>query len=280
MQKAQISWLPDGKRLHLHHGPIDMIVDVTGPDRRAALCRAADRFENLLDELVMELPRLRSAFGSELNGETAKRMSDAVACFPTEFITPMAAVAGAGAETVLNAICDGPGVHKAYVNNGGDVAFALSPGECMTAVVAADPPAQVRIGYNTPVRGIASSGWRGRSHSLGIADNVTVLAKSAAIADAAATLIANAIDLPGHAAIDRRPASEQSPDSDLGDRLVTVGVGSLTSQDISVALENGASQAQDFMVRGLISGAALTLKNTFHHVGEIPLFHQKELQYA
>ena len=48
------------------------------------------------------------------------------------------------------------------------------------------------------MRGIATSGWRGRSFSLGIADAVTVLAATAAEADAAATMIANAVDLPGH----------------------------------------------------------------------------------
>jgi len=48
----------------------------------------------------------------------------------------------------------------------------------------------------TPVRGIATSGWRGRSFSLGIADSVTVLARTAAMADAAATIIANAVDVP------------------------------------------------------------------------------------
>ena len=42
----------------------------------------------------------------------------------------------------------------------------------------------------SPVRGVATSGWRGRSHSLGIADSVTVLAATAAMADAAATVIA------------------------------------------------------------------------------------------
>ena len=78
-----------------------------------------------------------------------------------------------------------------------------------------------------PVRGIATSGWRGRSFSLGIADAVTVLADRAAMADAAATIIANAVDLPGHPGVVRVPARDLAPDSDLGDRLVTQGVGEL-----------------------------------------------------
>ncbi|WP_204349766.1 hypothetical protein, partial [Klebsiella pneumoniae] len=82
-------------------------------------------------------------------------------------------------------------------------------------------------GYGDGIGGIATSGAQGRSFSLGIADSVTVLARDAASADAAATLIANAVDL-DHPAIRRRPARNLDPDSDLGDRLVTVGVGDLT----------------------------------------------------
>src|SRR5260370_29537491 len=86
------------------------------------------------------------------------------------------------------------------------------------------------------VRGIATSGWRGRSFSLGIADAVTVLAAQAAAADAAATIIANAVDLPGHPAIVRVPARELAPDSDLGDMPVTQGVGELAGEEVNQAL--------------------------------------------
>src|SRR5690606_24078558 len=102
---------------------------------------------------------------------------------------------------------------------------------------------RVAIDANSPVRGIATSGWRGRSHSLGIADAVTVLARSAAEADAAATIIANAVDLPGHKAVKRRPAHELSPDSDLGERLVTMEVGALSVSDVALALDAGLAVA-------------------------------------
>ena len=73
--------------------------------------------------------------------------------------------------------------------------------------------------------GVATSGRHGRSFSLGIADAVTVLARTASQADAAATIIANAVDLPGHPAVRRMPANELQPDSDLGARPVTRDVG-------------------------------------------------------
>ena len=92
------------------------------------------------------------------------------------------------------------------------------PGLMQTTMIEADDPA----------RGIATSGRHGRSFSLGIADAVTVLARTAAQADAAATIIANAVDLPGHPAILRCPAHDLQPDSDLGARLVTRDVGDLS----------------------------------------------------
>jgi hypothetical protein len=111
-----------------------------------------------------------------------------------------------------------------------------------------------------PVRGIATSGWRGRSFSLGIADAVTVLSDRAAAADAAATIIANAVDLPGHPAIVRLPACELAPDSDLGPRMVTQSVGTLTSDEVGGALAAGARAAETLARMGLIRSAALSLR--------------------
>ena len=101
--------------------------------------------------------------------------------------------------------CAAADLDKAYVNNGGDIALHLAPGAVdATPAIAGTGHGladRVIIRADDPVRGIATSGWRGRSFSLGIADAVTVLARTAAEADAAATMIANAVDLPGHPAI-------------------------------------------------------------------------------
>ena len=279
MQPAQATWLPDGRRLHLHHGPIDMIVDATGPGRNAALARAAARFNTLLAELAAELPRLRASDGPSPDRETARRMTHAIAPFAPIFVTPMAAVAGAGAETILAALCDGPGVDKAYVNNGGDVAIYLGLGQHMQAAIATTGDT-IRIGMDRPVRGIATFGAGGRSHSLGIADSVTVLAATAARADAAATLLANAVDLPDHPAIARSPACDLSPDSDLGDHPVTISVGPLTPSDIDTALAAGAALARDFIRHGLIQAAHFTLQGKALTTGDLPFLKEKDTQYA
>jgi hypothetical protein len=272
MKRApQVRLLADGRRLHLQDGPIDLIIEARGgeTDVRAAYDAAARRFDGLLDELCGELALLRKRVDPArcpLQGRVARRMHDAVAPFAADhFITPMAAVAGAVAEEILGAMLDAACLDRAYVNNGGDIALHLADGEHFTVGLAERPdaPGVLRtmiIHAGDPTRGVATSGWRGRSFSLGIADAVTVLARTASQADAAATIIANAVDLPEHPAIVRRPAQDLQPDSDLGARLVTRGVGELSGGEIAYALESGAAGARRLLVEGLIDGAALRLQ--------------------
>ncbi len=257
MDAPQAVMLPDGRRLHLHHGPIDLIVEVFGSARDACYARAVERFQTILNQLADELPALRQPSGShDFAGPTARRMAQATRKFDV-FVTPMAAVAGAVADEMLSAMIAGQDVEKAYVNNGGDVAFHLSPGESVEAAGAAGA---IAINFEDTPRGLATSGWQGRSHSLGIADAVTVAARNAASADAAATLIANAVDLPGHPKVRRTKASILAPDSDLGDRLVTTQVGALTEVEAQTALRRGADYAEQLIASAIISEASLTLQ--------------------
>jgi uncharacterized protein len=265
---AQRIRLSDG-RLHLNHGPIDLIIEAFGyrSEVEAAYEQCWMRFPEILPELTQELAILRRPIGEGmpvLKGPVARRMAEAVWPHRGAFITPMAAVAGAVAEEMLSALLSGRSIGKAYVNDGGDIALYLSPGERFSAGIVADlrTPAiegRAEIAAESPARGIATSGQGGRSFSLGIADAVTVLASRAADADAAATLIANAVDL-DHPAIERRPATSLDPDSDLGDLPVTVGVGALSPSEIAVALEGGVRIAEAFADAGLILAAMLQLR--------------------
>ncbi len=319
----QISWLPDGRRLHMNHGPIDLIVEAWGEQAEiaAAYRQAATRFETILTELVAELGELRQparydppppltpprkgegdsetlATPSPLRGgvrggagwggggsthadprpspiplfagPTARRMHAAVLPLASTFVTPMAAVAGAVADEMLAALLAGRRLTRAYVNDGGDIALHVAPGETLRLAIAGVGNGfgdRLEIPSSSPIRGVATSGWRGRSFSLGIADAVTVLARNAAAGDAAATIIANSIDLPGHPAVARRPACKLQPDSDLGDRLVTIGVGRLSAADVDLALSRGAATARALLDRGLIEGAALFLGGRSRVVG-------------
>lgn len=260
MSGPQITWLAGG-RLHLHHGPIDVILQGWGDPLalQAGYAQAAADFPAILPALCAELPALRQP-DAPLTGRIARRMARATAPFRPAFITPMAAVAGAVAEAVLASFVR-PGITRAYANNGGDIALHLDPGESLTSAIAARPGAQDRVTIRAadPVRGIATSGWRGRSWSRGIADSVTTLARSASMADAAATMIANAVDLPGHPAITRQPARDLQADSDLGSIPVTTAVSTLSHADRDRALDAGAHAAAAYRQRGLIDAAALFL---------------------
>jgi uncharacterized protein len=268
--RVQIGFLSDGRRFHLQDGPIDLIIEASADATkvRLAYAGAAGAFTGLLDRLCEELPALRRPPQPPpclFKSKAARRMHSAVMPFAAEhFITPMAAVAGAVADEILDAMCRTTPLRRAYVNNGGDIALYLAEGEQFTVglVDRPDAPGLMRttvIKADDPTRGVATSGRHGRSFSLGIADAVTVLARTAAQADAAATIIANAVDLPGHPAIVRRPANELQPDSDLGARLVTRDVGVLQPSEIATALESGENSARALLARGLILGAALRL---------------------
>jgi ApbE superfamily uncharacterized protein (UPF0280 family) len=269
--RTQVALLPDG-RLHLHDGPIDLIIEAWGEAACVRLAYDAARaaFDGLLDRLCAELATLRAparADGTLLRGSTALRMYDAVAPFASDmFITPMAAVAGSVADTVLAAMLQAaPHLTRACVNNGGDIAVHLGPGEHFTIGLVDRPDrpaifARAEISADDGVGGVATSGARGRSFSLGIADAVTVLARNSAQADAAATVIANAVDLPDNPTILRTPARELQPDSDLQDLLVTRFVPRLSEDDIARALECGLMKARELVSRGLISAASLHLQ--------------------
>ena len=235
---------------------------------------AAARFDGLLEELVAELPLLRRPIAAERphpKGPVAERMVAAAWPHRALYITPMATVAGAVADEILATMVDGRRLERAYVNDGGDIALYLTPGASLTAglVGRVDRPVldgACRISHDLPVRGIATSGRGGRSLTLGIADSVTVLAADGAAADAAATLIANAVDL-DHPAIRRVPAMELDPDSDLGELPVTVAVGPLAPAQVADALAAGAARAEGMLAAGLIHSAALGLRGEVRVVG-------------
>ncbi len=130
--------LADG-RLHLQHGPIDVVLRAWGPvDQAEAAERAAvARFGTVLEELVAELPALRWDVrkGPVLHGAVARRMLAGCAPFAAGgvFVTAMAAVAGAVAAELLTAMRTGaPGLARAFVNDGGDIAVFVAPGETLS----------------------------------------------------------------------------------------------------------------------------------------------------
>lgn len=279
---AQRTPLPN-HRWHFQHGPIDIVIGADGEVNAVAAAHEAawQRFQGVLAELVAELPTLRRPVMGPcpLRGVIARRMWWACHPYHARFITPMAAVAGAVAQELI-ACYQREGVMRAWVNNGGDIALHLAPGASVRVGLFADlakfdaqalrRSVEGRLGTDAdfslhatlPVRGVATSGWRGRSFSLGIADSVTVLARTAAEADAAATVIANAVDVED-ARIVRRRACELKDDSDLGSLLVTVDVLPLPDAQVHEALRRGERRARELQAAGLIWSALLACQGRY-----------------
>lgn len=270
---APQSWRLDRTRWRFQHGPIDLVLSFDGPggECEAAAAQAWDAFNGLLAALAADLPRLRRPDGAMPKSPVGRAMVHAIQPHRNQFVTPMAAVAGAVSDHVLAAAAQGRRLKRAFVNNGGDIALYLSPGQRFDAGIVGDisQPAMnagFSLDHGMPVRGIATSGWRGRSFSLGVADAVTVLAASAAQADAAATLVANAVNVV-HEAIKRTPANKLDPDSDLGDRLVTVDVAALPVDAGRLAVNRGAGAARRMSEHGLLHGTLILLQGGHAAVG-------------
>lgn len=271
--QPQVAWLPPDQRLHLSHGPTDLIIKAEGNDAQRAYQQAITAMDNLLQDIVKELPDLRlpASADTRFHHPVAKRMQHASLGYGNQFITPMAAVAGAIADYVLDAMVRDRDLTKASVNNGGDIAFWLANGEKATAVLADMNEARIHIDSSHPWRGMATSGYGGRSLSLGIADAVMVIADEASTADAAATMIANAVHLPAyHAEADRiktAPALSLDSASDLGHRQVTTHVGALSPSAITQALDSGEIAAQAVLAQKPIAGAVIRVKDHIRIVG-------------
>lgn len=271
--------LSDG-RWHFQHGPMDIVIGANpvGPAQQGALALAHEQawrcFESLLGQLMDEWPLLRlpvrPGAPNPLQGTVARRMWQACAPWAEQtFITPMAAVAGSVAQELLAAYARA-GVARAWVNNGGDIALHLAPAQSVRVGLYADLArlkvheiasglrldGAFEVSHPMPVRGVATSGWRGRSFSLGIADSVTVLAATAAQADAAASIIANAVNV-AHPGIVRQAASSLRDLTDLGALQVTVEVPALPSPLVQQALQAGWQCARASQAQGLIAAAAL-----------------------
>jgi ApbE superfamily uncharacterized protein (UPF0280 family) len=267
--------LPDG-RLHLQHGPIDLVIAADGAPTEVdqAYGQAARCFAPVLSRLVAELPALKRPVGRVIpvvSGPVARRMVRAVWPYRDRFITPMAAVAGAVAEHVLAGLTAGRTLRRAYVNNGGDIAIWLAAGETLTlgvvsSLVAPQVDRRIRLSAASAVRGVATSGWSGRSFSLGIADAVTVFAPDAPAADAAATILANAVTVE-HPGVIRAPADSIQADTDLGALPVTVAVAIEDPGVLAVALDAGVREAERQLAAGRIGGALLFLGGQCRAVG-------------
>ena len=256
-------------RVFLNYGPVQMtlMARAHGLAMTEQLKEAAEYVIKLLADLaeVQDNAKDVSTLGeANLSAYplSLRLMVEAVLEAGDWTLTPMAAVAGTFADLAGDWLVE-RGASKVMINNGGDIAIRLL-GEEKTKLGLT--PSIEALGYShvlnlaadDGIGGVATSGFGGRSFTKGIASAVTVVARTARVADACATLIANHCFVEDPEIL-RMPAEQLDPNTDISGHLVTVKIGKLSPQTKKKALENGLRKAIELRAQGRIHGAVLFL---------------------
>lgn len=182
-------------------------------------------------------------------------------------LTPLAAVAGAASDMVADYIAN-YNATKIVVDNGGDIAIRIKGDESVKVGLRLNL-ARPEFNYTLLVDrdcGICTSGFGGRSFTLGVADGVAVLAQKAAVADAATTFLANRTTV-NSPEIKRATAESIYPETDIPGLKVTQSIGVLNEGEIDFVLDRGKAEAIKLMKKELIHGAMFSVKDRVDSVG-------------
>jgi hypothetical protein len=175
----------------------------------------------------------------------------------------MAAVAGAIADYVADFLVN-LGVPRVAVDNGGDLAVRIGCGGAFSVGVRTDVRMKeithvITLDQCTPSWGVATSGLGGRSLTRGVASSATVIASRSALADAAATSIANATHVDDEEIV-QLPAEEVDPYTDIPGVLVTVRMGELPGEKVDLALKKARKRAEQLVEARVIFGALVAVQ--------------------
>lgn len=258
--------LPDG-RVFVDYGPVSMVITARrqGSPFPALAEAAFPLIESSLAEISAALPVLRQPSGtgnfSGLEG-LPRVMAEAVLAAGEATLTPMAAVAG----TVADAVADwifARGADSVAVNNGGDVALRLGPGQQMRMGILPELDGRitqvVTLRAEDGIGGVCTSGLGGRSLTRGIASAVTVFSGRCAVADACATHLANCSYVASprvHTCL----AGELEPQSDIAGLRVVRQVEPLEEAELRQGLEQVRREAQRQTERGNLLYAAADIQ--------------------
>lgn len=191
------------------------------------------------------------------------KMMDAVKKCGDPTLTSMAAVAGTFADNIADFIVAKGGT-KVMVSNGGDLAIRLKAGESTKVGIVSDIREKsfshvIKVTSESEIRGIATSGFGGRSMTKGIASAAVAFGRNCREADAAATLLGNHCFSPD-LAIRQVLAKDLDRDTDIPGQMVTLSVGDLNSGTPGKALMRSLDKAKELMARQAIIGAAVFVR--------------------
>jgi len=228
--------------------------------------RAAEESFGFLERVALHRKFLGRHFmdrRDEIKDPLLLKMINSVVTVGDEDLTPMAAVAGTIADEVADFLFE-RGMTKVVVDNGGDVAIRADRDAPVTVGIRPDVSDRTLshvIGLDSDLQsyGVATSGLGGRSLTRGIASAATVVARTASLADAAATAVANASFLEDEQIL-RRPAEELDPYTDIPGLDITVKVGSLSEEKKSMAVSKAIRRAEELVRREVILGAFVAVQ--------------------
>ena len=266
-----IRLLAPGK-VYVDYGPVQMTISAEqhGKFLTKEVEQAGSLVPEILKSLAGVLPLAKQPWPKIREVDSLPRvlslMTQAVSRTKEKNLTPMAAVAGTFADLIADFLMSRRAT-KVIVNNGGDIAIRLKERETAEIGIAPRVGARTLTHYlslkpQNEVGGVATSGFGGRSFTLGIADAVVVAAKSSALADACATLVANYtnVEVPS---IERCLAREIDPNTDIPDLMVTVKVGPLQERAVQEAIARGLARAKELIKAKLIYGSIIFVAGTF-----------------
>jgi ApbE superfamily uncharacterized protein (UPF0280 family) len=259
--------LPGGSVL-AESGPMRLVISASIGNvvQTKTALRAAEESYGFLECVARHRKFLGRQFletREQIRDPLALKMISSVLAIGDEDLTPMAAVAGTIADEVADFLFE-RGMTKVVVDNGGDVAIRADREDPVTVGIRPDVndrAVSYVIGLDPDLRshGVATSGLGGRSLTRGIASAATVVARTASLADAAATAVANASFLEDEQVL-RRPAEEIDPYTDIAGLDITVKVGPLSEEMKSRAVSQSIRRAEDLVQRGVILGAFVAVQ--------------------
>jgi hypothetical protein len=176
----------------------DLLIRASRDERELAR-RLVCEHRECLEAFLREHPGfLRALSPWRAVGPAPAVVQEMIAAAAAAGVGPMAAVAGAIAARVGGGLLER--CEEVIVENGGDI-FLKTASPATVALYAGDSPLSLRIGVvvdggGRPISVCTSSGTVGHSLSFGRADAACVVARSCALADAAATAVGNRVQSP------------------------------------------------------------------------------------
>lgn len=269
--------LEDGRAL-VDYGPVTMSISAKklGKNNVEAAIKGAKKVIEAFDELVeyLAVAKLRI---DEIDIDqfdnyprVLKLMIESVKSLNNDEFTPMAAVAGTMSDIARQEIFENTDVDYVVVNNGGDISFYKSKESDLFKVGVISDISNKKISHaleiktDSNVRGIATSGFGGRSLTRGVSSAVTIIAENSRLADAAATEIANNTYIDSYN-VEVCLAEEIDYDTDIKGLTVVKNIGVLSEEEIDKSISLGINKAIELYERKIIKGAFIFVQNKFDY---------------